>query len=291
MRPRCLVAAFLALSATLALPGTAQSKRITARQVIERIQKNVGVPWKEPTVDTFKTGDPDAPVTGVAVTMMTTLEVLQRVAASGKNLVITHEPTFYHHNDPTEDLEKEGDKVFAAKQAFIKQHGLIIWRFHDHWHARSPDGVLTGMARTLDWQKYQVRPDDQVFTLPETSLNALAADLKKRLKIRTLRVVGDANLKVTKAALAPGFGPWVMHRRLLQRDDVEVLVIGEAHEWETIEYVADAAAAKQRKALIVLGHVPSENGGMDECARWLRTFVPEVPIEYVPTREPFWAPR
>ena len=55
----------------------AQSKRITAQQVVERIQGQVGVPWKSETVDTFKSGDPKIPVTGIAVTMMATLDVLQ----------------------------------------------------------------------------------------------------------------------------------------------------------------------------------------------------------------------
>ena len=46
--------------------------------MIERIKKEVGVPWRAETVDTFKAGDPNTPVTGVAVTMMATLDVLQR---------------------------------------------------------------------------------------------------------------------------------------------------------------------------------------------------------------------
>jgi hypothetical protein len=27
---------------------------------------------------------------------------------------------------------------------------------------------------------------------------------------------------------------------------------------------------------------------MDDCARWLRTFVTEVPVEFIATAEPFW---
>jgi len=30
---------------------------------------------------------------------------------------------------------------------------------------------------------------------------------------------------------------------------------------------------------------------MDEFARWLGTFVKEVPITFVPAADPFWAPR
>src|SRR5262245_26999481 len=104
---------------------SAQQPQLTARQVIERIQKNVGVPWRSHTVDTFKAGDPNTPVTGIATTMMATFDVLQRAAASGKNLVITHEPTFYGHLDQIGELQKEHDAVLAAKLAFIEKHHLV----------------------------------------------------------------------------------------------------------------------------------------------------------------------
>lgn len=281
------------LIASVAVPGSpasAQGQRLTARQVIERIQQNVGVPWSDPTVDTFKAGDPDTPVTGIAVTMMATLDVLQRAAASGKNLIITHEPIFYNHHDETEELQAEGDAVLAAKQAFIEQHHLVIWRAHDHWHRREPDGIQTGIIRALGWERYRSPVDDRLFVIPETTLASLAAEIRDRLGVRTPRVVGDPHMKVTRVGLSPGAHGFDAQRRLLQRDDVEVLVIGEAPEWETIPYVADAVSMKLQKALIIPGHIPSEQAGMEEFARWLKTFVTEVPVEFIPTAEPFWTP-
>ena len=44
---------------------------VTARDVVERIKRNAGVPWAEPTVDTYKDGDSTTRVTGIAVTMIT----------------------------------------------------------------------------------------------------------------------------------------------------------------------------------------------------------------------------
>ena len=67
--------------------ATAQEKRPTARDVVAAIQEHIGVPWKTPTVDTFKAGNPDTPVTGIAVTMMATLDVLQRIREA---LVASH---------------------------------------------------------------------------------------------------------------------------------------------------------------------------------------------------------
>jgi len=264
-----------------------QSGGLTARQVIERIQTHVGVPWLSQTVDTFKAGDPDTRVTGIATTMMATYDVLVRAAAAGKNFIITHEPTFYSHLDRTETFEKEHDPVWADKERFIHEHNLVVWRFHDHWHLMKPDGIMFGVVRALDWQKFQSASDPSLFVVPETTVGQLAEQMKKRLGIHVLRYVANPEMKLTKVALAPGASGPERHRKLLQRDDVEVLAIGEVPEWETIEYVSDAVSEGKKKALILLGHIPSEQPGMEYCAEWLKTFVSEVPVEFVATKEPF----
>jgi putative NIF3 family GTP cyclohydrolase 1 type 2 len=287
--------ALLILAATSGLDANsaaAEKKPLTAREVIARIQAHVGIPWQQETVDTFKAGNPDAQVHGIAVTMMATLDVLQRAAAAGQNLILTHEPTFYNHLDKPDELEqKENDPVLAAKRAFIQEHHLVIWRFHDHWHRMKRDGIEAGMAHAMDWEKYQDAGNQYLFTVPGTDLEHLAADLKSRLKIHVIRVVGDPKLKVNKVALVPGSSGFAKETRALEISDVQVLVTGESREWETVEYVADAVTEGKPKALIILGHIPSEQAGMEECARWLKTFVSEVPVEFVPAREPFWAPK
>ena len=100
-------------------------------------------------MDTFKAGDPDTPVAGIATSFMATLDVLQRAAAAGKNLIVTHEPTFWSRQDETKELVN--DPIYKFKQAFIAQHKLVVRRFHDHWHARQPDAVMTGLVQLLGW--------------------------------------------------------------------------------------------------------------------------------------------
>ena len=289
--------ALLVTSVSLALIGVAmrglqaeaQEKRPTAREVVAAIQEHVGVPWKTQTVDTFKAGNPDTRVTGVAVTMMATLDVLQRAAAKGDNLVITHEPTFYNHLDRPEGME-ENDAVWKEKREFIEKNGLVVWRFHDHWHLRQPDGILAGMVQALGWEKYQSADNPHLFTAPEITLEKLSADVAKRLDTPVLRVVGNPEMKVTKLALSPGSAGFERETRALEMENVEVLLVGETREWETVEYAADAVTEGRKKGLIVIGHVPSEQAGMEECARWLKTFLKGVPIEFVATKQPFWTP-
>ena len=266
----------------------AQEKRPTAREVVAAIQEHIGVPWKAETVDTFKAGNPDTRVTGIAVTMMATLEVLQRAAANGQNLIITHEPTFFNHHDDKPEGMDESDPVLKEKRAFIDKHGLVIWRFHDHWHMRKPDGIQVGMTHALGWEKFQNPENQNLYTLPETTLEKLAAEVAQRLNTPVLRVVGNPEMKVSKIALNPGYTGFVRETHELEMDNVEVLLVGETREWETVEYAVDAVSEAKKKALIVIGHVPSEQAGMEECARWLKTFVKDVPIEFVPTKQPFW---
>src|SRR5260370_27557321 len=197
------VSSVLIAAAMCGLPARAQEMRPTAQEVVAAIQEHVGVPWKAETVDTFKAGNPESGVTGIAVTMMATLDVLQRAGAKGENLVITHERTFYNHLDRPEEMD-EGDAVWKEKRAFIEKNGLVIWRFHDHWHLRKPDGILAGMVQALGWEKYQNAENPHLFTMPETTLEKLAADVAKRLETPVLRVVGNPKMRVTKVALSPG---------------------------------------------------------------------------------------
>lgn len=260
----------------------------TAREVIDRLVSHLGFTPSESTVDTWKAGDPSTPVTGVAVTMMATLDVLQRAAAQGLNLVITHEPTFYDHLDPTEGLVKEHDAVTAEKLKFIADHHMVVWRFHDGIHRMRPDMILSGVASALGWTTYQDRTVPNRIRIPATSLAEVARQITDRLGAHALRVVGDSSLQVTDIALIPGAAGFGVHRFALQQPGVQLLVIGEAREWETMEYVDDAVAAGQGKALIAIGHIPSEQPGMEDATRWLAGFVREVPVRFVAAQDPFW---
>jgi putative NIF3 family GTP cyclohydrolase 1 type 2 len=272
-----------AATAAASLANAQQTGALTAGQIIERIQKNVGVPWRAETVDTIKSGSPGTQVKGIATTMMATLDVVQRAAASGKNMVITHEPTFYSHEDKTDTLKD--DPTYKFKQDFLDKNNMVVFRFHDHWHAHKPDGIATGMVEALGWAKNVDPRNPRQFLFDNLTLGDLAKQMRDRLKIHAMRVVGDPNLKVHTVA---GNWGYAGSSRPFARPDLDVLV-GEAREWELIEYAADTITSGKKKGLIVLGHIPSEQAGMINCANWLKTFVTEIPIEFVPAPEPFWS--
>ena len=99
-----------------------QASVLTAGQVVERIQKNLGTPWRGGNTDTFKTGGPETPVTGIVTTMMSTFDVLKRSVAAGKNMIITHEPTFWTGNDEVSGFVS--DPLYVKKRPTSKNTTL-----------------------------------------------------------------------------------------------------------------------------------------------------------------------
>ena len=279
----------LLLSAPLLTVASAQSSQLTAAQVVDRIKTNVGVPWRQQTVDNIVAGNGDTPVKGIATTMMATLDVLKRASAAGANLVITHESTFFSHQDTVDQLKN--DETYLHKLDFINKNAMVVFHFHDHWHARRPDGINAGMARELGWEKYADRENPRLYIFPSTPLVRLARDIERRLQARTMRIVGDPNLPVNRVLASWGYVSQFPGTNLIARPDVDVLVAGETREWELVEYVQDMISSGKRKALIVIGHVLSEQSGMKLCADWLKGFINEVPVQFIPATEPFWLPR
>jgi putative NIF3 family GTP cyclohydrolase 1 type 2 len=275
---------FARIAATVAAAGTAvtaQKSKLTAGEVFERIKKNLGVPWNQSSYrDTFKAGGPDTVVTGISSTFMSSLSVLQRSAKAGLNLIVTHEPTYWSDRDSIDLLQN--DPLYKLKRDYAREHNLAVLRLHDHWHARVPDGILTGWNKRLGWVQYG--EGLKRWTLPPTTLGELAKYVAKVLETRSVRAIGDPNLPVATV----GRGAHTLSGNMDVLPQVDCLLVSEAREYDSYEYVRDTIAAGAKKGAIFISHEAGEEAGMDEFARWIKPIVTEVPVQFVPTRDDFW---
>jgi len=279
--------AICAVLVLASVPVVAQE--MTAADALAKVKLRYPAVLPANTVDTVKAGDPATKVTGIATTFMDTLDVLREASKRGLNLVITHEPTFYNHLDQTTLFTD--DPVYKEKLAFIEEHHMVVFRLHDAIHRVPPDAIAMGLIERLGWKGYLRAADDPFFvTLPPVTLAQLAKELQGKLGAGTMRVVGNPALVVTKVGMRPGAAGLAKQVSVLERDDVEVLIAGEASEWETVEYARDASAEGRKKALILLGHEPSEEDGMEQCARDLRGVFPGVKVEHIVAGNAMWAP-
>lgn len=100
-------------------------------------------------------------------------------------------------------------------------------------------------------------------------------------------MVGQPGMRVRTVLLAPGTTSLSMAVTHLQRADV--ILAGEPREWEAVPYTLDTWSAGSGKGLVAIGRMISEQPGMQACAVWIRSLVPEVRVESIPVADPYWS--
>ncbi len=260
---------------------------MTASEVVDQIKQHIGVPWNDRSHrDTFKLGNPDTQVKGIATTVMVTFDMLKRAHAAGLNFVISHEDTFWNDRDETKDVSSL--PLYKEKTEYVLTNDMVIWRCHDHMHAMHPDFTVVGSLRSVGVKGGEdavMRP--RIYTIPETTFGEFASNVKRLTRAHAFRCVGDPGTKVSRILLGPGYAtPRVTA-------DADVVIGGEQQEadgfFDDVEYVLDANALGMPKCFIALGHVVSEEPGMEDFGKWMRPFIPaDIPIRFIPAKEPFW---
>ena len=254
--------------------------RLTAGEVVQRIMESQGTPWIATGYrDTFKIGGPDMVVTGISTSFGGNLSVLQRSLKAGLNMLITHEPTFWTDGDVVGRVQD--DPLYRYKMDWAQRNNLIVWRNHDNVHAMKPDLIFAGWAKAMGWSSYVTEPlRSSAYTIPPTTLNELAKYVMQRLSLRSVRVIGDPNLPVSKVVLGRG---------ATLPADADAKISSDIREWDAFEYARDAVYSGRRKGLIVVSHEAHEDAGMDAFADFLRPLVTEVPVRYISTECVFWS--
>ena len=237
------------------------------------------------TVDTVKSSNADQPVKGVVTTFMANAEVIKKAIDLGANLIVTHEPTYYNHEDNTDWLEK--DDVYKYKRQLLEDNKIVTFRYHDYMHSIKPDPVITAVTDKLSWQKYVNKDNPVLCTIPSQKLSVIAKEIKTKLGAESVRFVGSPDMSCSKVGLLVGASGGTSHINMMSTIDIDVLIVGEIHEWETSEYVRDAIASGKNKAVIIAGHAPTEEPGMQWLAQWLQPKLPGIKVSHVPGVSPF----
>jgi len=285
MKASVFISSFLIIISLSAF-GTNQgsSESPTAASIIELIIQKTAAPRLQNTVDVIKEGNPETPVTGIITAMFATMDVLKEAVAKKCNLIIAHEPLYYNAVDNKETFEN--DPVFLEKQKYIIDNKLVIWRFHDYIHLMKPDGIGMGMLAKLGFEKYRFNESLNRFIIPETKLENLLQELKQKFPEHAFHVIGNPSMMVSKIAFAAG-APG-SPRQISALQDNDVVIAGETAQWETYEYARDAVQQGRNKAVIFIGHINSEEAGMEYCATWLKSFIHNQPIYFVSCGSSFW---
>lgn len=179
--------------------------------------------------------------------------------------------------------------MVKGKREFIEKNGLVVFRLRDHWQARKENEMVTALAAALGWSAHRVKSDDAIYDCPAATAEQTVALIRGKLNLRAgLRAVGDRKAAVRRILLFPGsMTPAVMWPRY---SEVDMIVAGEVREWENTHYAADMFTAGEKRTLVTVGRVVSEEPGMRACADWLKTVIKDVPATWIGAGDPYWRP-
>jgi putative NIF3 family GTP cyclohydrolase 1 type 2 len=273
--------------------------QLSVDTVTQRLGAQFGSSWHADPALGF--GAAGSSVSGIAVTWTPTMDVLRRAVAKRQNLILSLEPPFWNgkaiEGRPVAQEQLEPDATYKLKKAYLEQNRLSVVNVRDGWTARAEDGQLRGLSRALGWDaNYRpqagmarwARGNDR-FELPNGRFGDLAKNIKQQLKARTIRCIGDPGTAVSKVALTHGYFLVADMEKVLAGPPADLVICGEACEWEAGPYFMDLIASGQKKAMILLGSQVSSEPGCGELAAWVRGFISEVPVEWLPAGEPFQA--
>ncbi len=254
--------------------------------------------------DNYKCGDPDVECTGVVTALVPNIDTIRETIRLGCNLMIVHEPTFYSTMDYPEWKADFSNNVYEEKKKLLEEHGIVIWRDHDHMHMHQPDSIFTGVTKHLGWEEF-ARPTDEnepftfKFDHPECTVEELHQELTEKLKLNGLRYIGNPQAKVRTIAIVGHlclnslfddhmdengyfveYGTEVI--RQMEKSGVDVILPGEIIEWTVLSYIRDAVELGYNKAMFNIGHFNWEELGMRYAKDWIEDLVAgEVPVHYV----------
>ena len=237
--------------------------------------------------DGLKWGDPSREVHAVGTCWMASMPVLRRAVAKGIDLIVTHEPTFWHSGTPArtelQRCEEDGIDV-SFKTEFLDEHGISIIRAHNCWDLFPEYGIedcfraVLGIPEPI---KY-LGGFHSLYQIDATTLGELALHCKDKMGMASVRGAGDLEMRVEKLVLAYGASSGTERYYRFWRAGADAVIAGEMSEWNSVRPAID-----MEMGVIELGHSNTEAFGMEGMARLLRERFPDLPVEHVPTGDSF----
>lgn len=221
-------------------------------------------------------GDGSVGVKGILVTWMLTTDAIKEAAKQGCNLILCHEIPFFGEKWDRETPATPSWKVNEERKRLLSENGMTVFQCHatlDEILITDTFAEVLGLPKAAR-QEWRLRSVHEIAPIP---LKKLARQVKKKMGLKIIRVVGDLNKKVSRVGLAYGgislsvnLGFWEEMLKL----NPDVVIGGETDEY-AIRY-----AIENNLCVIETTHPISENPGLEKFCDELREVFPGVKIAF-----------
>jgi dinuclear metal center YbgI/SA1388 family protein len=234
-------------------------------------------------------GDPRHPVRRIWIALDPSPEVVKAACQKKVDLLITHHPLIFRPLK-TIDFDTPGGSIIRM----AVQHKLAIFSAHTNLDIVQ-DGVNDVLAKQLGLRNLGVlqpvqageRAKEDIEPLrggeveygigrigslaKAGSLKSLVSMVKKRLKLDFVKVAGDLEMRVTRVAICSGSGSSLIQAFLSSK--AQAYISGDIHYHDARE------AENANRAIIDIGHFPSEHLMVDALAQQLENLLSRAGIE------------
>jgi len=239
------------------------------------------VNWDK-TCDTFRHGDPEAEVSGIATAWIPTNAAIREVAAKGHNLFIVHEPSFVYGHAET----PSGRKVVDEKRRLLDECDITVLRCHDTWDRMPTVGIPDAWASWLGFEA-EPRPVESFYKiclLGSVTVEQAAQQVLEKVRPlgqEAVLVFGDRTKHVSRMAVGTGAITNLTDMVELGADLILATDDG-MNFWDGGLWSADLDVP-----LLIVNHATAEKPGMMAMADYLRGIFPDTPTDYVDVAYPY----
>ena len=169
--------------------------------------------------------------------------------------------------------------------------------------------IFAGVIKYLGWESYfnteisGMMPFFYVFDIPECTVSELGEELKEKIGMNGVRIVGNPEDKMKRVAIVAHLYPnsamvdeikedGYYHSydmeimKYMETENIDAIIPGEIIEWTILSYIRDAAYMGKHKACFNIGHFNMEELGMKYAADWIGELLNnEIPVNYIPTED------
>lgn len=229
-------------------------------------------------------GRPDKEVKSVYVCLDATDEALEEASKLGVDMVISHHPMIF------KGIKSVcGDHFIGRRIMKLVQQDICYFAMHTNFDIMGMADAVADELKLRHRQVLDTTYEDDISTegfgrfgkLPKVmTLRECATYVKDAFGISKVRVFGDPDMEVEKAAICPGSGGSMIDAALALKADV--YITGDIDHHEGIDAVARGLA------IIDAGHYGVEKIFVPYMKEYLKREVNGVLVYTQQEEEPFW---
>lgn len=229
-------------------------------------------------------GRPEKEIRSVYIALDATDEAIAEAAAKGADLVISHHPMIFKGIKQVREDDFIGRRIIK-----LVQNDMCYFAMHTNFDIMGMADAAADELKLKDRQVLEKTYEDEISTEgfgrigtfnKSMTLEECAAFVKECFGISRVRVFGNRDSRVEKAAICPGSGGSMIQAALLGKADV--YITGDIDHHEGID------AAARGLAIIDAGHYGIEKIFVPYMKEYLRRELPGLLVYIKEEEEPFF---